>query len=66
MKQYLSPDQPKNENGLERCINIIAAAVMALRDCGESESDSDIAEALIAISIFGPLKVIKSMEGLSK
>ena len=46
--------------GLDRCINTIVTAVMALRDCGES--DSDIARALNAVNLFGPLEVIKRMD----
>jgi len=54
----------EGEKGLDRCINTVVAAVMALRDCGES--DSDIAKALNAVNLFGPLEVIKRMDAAAK
>ena len=48
------------ESGLDRCIRVLCAAVMTLRDCGES--DSNIDKAAKAVMLFGPLEVIKRME----
>jgi hypothetical protein len=54
----------EKETGLDRCIRTVVAAVMTLRDCGES--DSDIAKALNAVNLFGPLEVIKRMDAASQ
>ncbi len=54
-------DRPGPEAGLDRCIRTVVSAIMALRDCGES--DGDIAKALDAVNLFGPLEVVKRMEG---